>query len=130
MGEATQGALRAAGLLSRQYTLVATNVPYLTRGKQDEALRDFCEQHYPEAKNDLATVFLERCLEFCATGGTASLVLPQNWLFLTSYRKFREKLLKTRDMASDRTAGARRFRHDQWRGGEGYPHHPEPSAER
>ena len=47
----------------------------------------FCEQHYPEAKNDLATVFLERCLDFCATGGTASLVLPQNWLFLTSYRK-------------------------------------------
>ncbi len=27
-------------------------------------------------------------------GGTASIVLPQNWLFLTSYRKFREKLLQ------------------------------------
>ena len=39
-------------------------------------------------------MFLERCLELCAEGGTASLVLPQNWLFLTSYRKLREKLLK------------------------------------
>ena len=44
-------------------------------------------------------MFLERCLELCVEGGTASLVLPQNWLFLTSYRKLREKLLKSRDVA-------------------------------
>ena len=41
-------------------------------------------------------MFLERCLELCVEGGAASLVLPQNWLFLTGYRKLREKLLKTR----------------------------------
>ena len=90
-----QGMARAAELLADQYHWIITNVPYLTRGKQAEKLRAFCEQHYPAAKNDLATVFLERCLELCAEGGTASLVLPQNWLFLTSYRKLREKLLKT-----------------------------------
>lgn len=91
---AAQGLASAAALLGKQYTLVITNVPYLARGKQGDALREFCENHYPEAKNDLATVFLERCLGLCATGGTASIVLPQNWLFLTTYRKFREKLLK------------------------------------
>ncbi len=71
-----------------------TNVPYLARGKQDEPLRDFCEATFPEAKQDLAIVFLERCLEFCSTGVAASTVLPQNWLFLSSYKKLREKLLK------------------------------------
>ena len=91
---AAQGMARAAELLAGRYQLVITNVPYLARGKQSERLRTFCEQHYPAAKNDLATVFLERCLELCEGGGTASLVLPQNWLFLTSYRKLREKLLK------------------------------------
>ncbi len=91
---AAQGMARAAELLSGRYHWVITNVPYLARGKQDEKLRSFCAQHYPAAKNDLATVFLERCLELCAEGGTASLVLPQNWLFLTSYRKLRERLLK------------------------------------
>jgi len=91
---AAQGLASAAALLGKQYTLVITNVPYLARGKQGDALREFCEKHYPEAKNDLATVFLERCLGLCATGGTASIVLPQNWLFLTTYKKFREKLLK------------------------------------
>jgi len=89
-----QGLAKAAALMAGQYHLVITNVPYLARGRQDDTLRDFCEERYPEAKNDLATVFLERCLRFCAEGGTASVVLPQNWLFLTTYRKLREKLLK------------------------------------
>jgi hypothetical protein len=88
------GLAKAATLLAGRYQWVITNVPYLARGKQNERLRDFCEKHYPAAKNDLATVFLDRCLELCVEGGTSSIVLPQNWLFLTSYKKFREKLLK------------------------------------
>lgn len=93
-GIVAQGLTKAAELLSGQYTWVITNVPYLARGKQHDTLKDYCETYYPAGKNDLATVFLDRCLEFCVLGGTASVVLPQNWLFLTSYRKFREKLLQ------------------------------------
>lgn len=89
-----QGLAKAATLLADQYQWVITNVPYLARGKQSDRLRGFCERHYPEAKNDLATVFLDRCLELCVEGGTSSIVLPQNWLFLASYKKFRKKLLK------------------------------------
>ena len=92
---AAQGLAKAAELLVGRYHLVATNVPYLARGKQGEKLRRFCEQRYRAAKNDLATVFLERCLELCAEGGTTSVVLPQNWLFLASYKKLRERLLKS-----------------------------------
>ncbi len=94
MGVVAHGLAKVGELLMQEYTWVVTNVPYLARGKQCDTLRDYCETHYPEAKNDLATVFLDRCLELCKVGGTSSIVLPQNWLFLTSYRKFREKLLK------------------------------------
>ena len=90
-----QGIGKATELLGSSYHLVVTNVPYLARGKHEEGLRDFCERHYPTSKRDLATVFLERCLALCTDGGTTSLVLPQNWLFLTTYRKLREKLLNT-----------------------------------
>ena len=89
---AASGLAKAADLLGRRYHLVATNVPYLARGKQSERLKEFCAG-YPTGKKDLATVFLQRCLDLCAEGGAASLVLPQNWLFLTSYRKLREELL-------------------------------------
>lgn len=89
-----QGLAKAATLLGDRYHWVITNVPYLARGKQHPKLQQFCADYYPAAKNDLATVFLDRCLELCVEGGTTSNVLPQNWLFLTSYKKFREKLLQ------------------------------------
>ncbi|BDS30380.1 BREX-1 system adenine-specific DNA-methyltransferase PglX [Aeromonas caviae] len=90
---AAQGLALAAKLLAGSYHLVTTNVPYLGRGKQCAVLQDFCDEYYSEAKADLATVFLERCLDFNPQGGSSTIVLPQNWLFLTSYKKFREKLL-------------------------------------
>ena len=88
-GAAVEEVASAAQLLAGKYTLVATNVPYLGRGKQDDVLKEFCEIRYPDAKADLATVFLERCREFVTGKGTYALVTPQNWLFLTSYKKFR-----------------------------------------
>lgn len=89
-----RGLLEAARLLDARYHLVITNVPYLARGKQEQALKNFCEQHYPNAKNDLANVFLERCLELAlADGGVVQIVMPQNWLFLASYERQRELLL-------------------------------------
>jgi hypothetical protein len=91
-----RGLLDAAQLLEGRYHLVITNVPYLSRGKQSDALKDYCATHYPEAKNDLANVFLERCLELAHDRGqgVVQIVMPQNWLFLTSYKKQRESLLK------------------------------------
>ncbi len=92
-GLAAKGLLDATQILLNSYDLIITNVPYLARGKQEKKLLEHCENYFPAAKNDLATVFLDRCLQLCKKGGNASIVLPQNWLFLTSYKKFREKLL-------------------------------------
>jgi hypothetical protein len=93
-GVLAAGIARAGMLLARKYTLLITNVPYLARGKQAETLARFCLDYYPDAKGDLATVFLDRMLKCTAPGGAACSVIPQNWLFLTTYRKFRERLLK------------------------------------
>ena len=91
-----KGLLDAALLLDERYHLVVTNVPYLSRGKHHDALKAHCETQYPEAKNDLANVFLERCLELSRNqgAGVVQIVMPQNWLFMTSYRAQRESLLK------------------------------------
>ncbi|WP_233253668.1 BREX-1 system adenine-specific DNA-methyltransferase PglX [Limnohabitans sp. 2KL-1] len=90
------GLLDAARLLDDRYNLVITNVPYLARGKQNDTLKEYCETHYADAKNDLANVFLERCLELSQENGVGvvQIVMPQNWLFLGSYKKQRESLLK------------------------------------
>lgn len=90
-----QGLAKAATLLGDRYHWVITNVPYLLRNKQRGRLKEFSSEHYPKSKNDLATVFLERCLSLCVEGGVTSNVLPQNWLYLTNYKTLRKELLST-----------------------------------
>ncbi len=94
-GAAAEGVERAGMLLASQYTLVATNVPYLARGKQSQELREFIESVHPDAKTDLATAFVERCQSFTSHRGSYAMVTPLNWLFLTSYKKLRIRMLKT-----------------------------------
>ena len=93
LGVAAQGIAKAAELLADRYHLVITNVPFLVRSKQCEKLRVFSEKNYLEAKNDLATVFTQRCIQLCILGGSTAMVLPQNWLFQPSYLAFRKMLL-------------------------------------
>jgi type I restriction-modification system DNA methylase subunit len=91
---AAAGMVKAAELLAREYTLVVTNVPYLGRGKQCDALKRYCDKHHADAKADLATCFVDRCLAFCATGGMSALVTPSGWLSLKTYESLRRSLLK------------------------------------
>lgn len=109
-----QGLVKTANILSSQYAWVVTNVPYLTRNKQSETLRAFCDKYYPASRNDLATVFLEYSLNICSENGSSSIVLPQNWLFLTTYSKFREKLLKNYNWNLVARLGAKGFQTPMW----------------
>ena len=95
MAVTARGLAKAAEILAGKFTLVATNVPYLGRPKQDDVLMDYCERVHPEARADLATCFVERCLQFSSQKGTTALVTPQNWLFLDYYKILRKRLLQT-----------------------------------
>lgn len=101
---AASGMAKAARILAAPggYTLVVTNVPYLGRGSQSDLLKEFADEHDKEAKADLATIFVARMLRWVRRGqdggsaGTIAAVTPQNWLFLTSYKKLRKRLLEER----------------------------------
>jgi hypothetical protein len=91
---AAAGMVKAADMLAGDYTLVITNVPYLGTRKQGSVLKSFIEHEYPLGREDLATAFLQRCLGFTARDGTLALVIPQNFLFLASYRALRRECLR------------------------------------
>ncbi|HFI9374069.1 TPA: DNA methyltransferase [Vibrio parahaemolyticus] len=110
----TQGLVKVAEILSGNYQWVVTNVPYLSRSKQSKTLREFCEKYYLEASNDLATVFLERSLQQTSKSGVVSVVIPQNWLFLTTYKAFRDKLLKFSSWNFLCRLGAKGFQTPMW----------------
>ncbi len=103
------GSARAADLLTEGYTIVVTNVPYLERRGQSATLLRYIDTYHPAARFDLATAFVERARKLCSASGSAALVVPQNWLFLASYARLREWLLKTTTLASVVWLGAGAF---------------------
>ncbi len=88
---AAAGMVKAADLLTGEYTLVITNPPYLGRGLQGTIIREFGDRFAPEAKNNLATLFLVRVEGVLVTGGTLAFVTPQDWLFLPRFRTCRKR---------------------------------------
>ncbi|WP_353267985.1 N-6 DNA methylase [Gemmatimonas sp.] len=109
-----RGIAKAAELLSGQFTLVATNVPYLGRGKQCDALQFHCEREFPSSKSDLATCFIERSLKFASPGGSIAVVAPQNWLFLGSYKRLRASLLRSQKWEFVIRLGPKGFQTPMW----------------
>jgi hypothetical protein len=92
-GEGAREVARAAMLLAGSYTLVATNPPFLSRWGQTDLMVEFCELRFSLARTDLATCFILRSLELAGSSGGCSLVTPQSWMYLGSYRELRRGLL-------------------------------------
>lgn len=92
LGADATGIARAADFLSRQFTLTATNVPYLARRHQSEKLKQFSSSGFPFEAANLATTTVSR---FRALSGTLAVVSPQNWLYSSTYEKFRRTVIAT-----------------------------------
>ena len=108
-GVMAAGIAKAGQLLAKKYTLQITNVPYLSRGKQDVKMANYCESNFNNSKGDLATVFYEKMIKSCSIGGIACCVMPQNWLTLTSYKNFRKDLIDRKKWSFVARLGAKCF---------------------
>lgn len=93
LGAEAIGLMRATSILTRSYTLVVTNPPFLTRQKQTERIRSFLDSNNFLGSADLATAFSERCRAFVDGSGTIGLVGPLGAFFQPAYRKLREARL-------------------------------------
>lgn len=106
---AAQGLALAAKLLAGSYHWVATNPPYKTKGELNMFLQSFIEDNYPLGKSALETVFISRCKNLLLPSGDLALVLPQNWLFLSSYKDLRLQFLKKGEIRLIAWLGDRAF---------------------
>ena len=57
MAVTARGLAKAAEILAGQFTLVATNVPYLGRGDKTELLKGYSERAYPKGERPAHIVF-------------------------------------------------------------------------
>jgi hypothetical protein len=88
-----QGVAKAAEILARQFTLVATNVPFKEAKQLVAPLQEHIETHFKDGRISLATAFLLRIRQFLKAGATAAVVTPHEWLFLKTYKPTRESML-------------------------------------
>lgn len=90
-----KGLSYSAKLLSQKFYFVFTNPPFLGLERQNSVLEEYVKHRFPFAKRELALCMLERIQDFLTENGTSTLVLPGEWTFVRSNRKFRKKLLET-----------------------------------
>lgn len=90
---AARGMADALSVLGGRYALIATNVPFLGRGKQVDALKAHIERQESEARADLATAMMSRAMRLLSAHGTLAAVSPQSWLYLSGYKRLRAQLL-------------------------------------
>ena len=85
--------IRVAQVLAQQYDVVVTNPPYMGSSNMDVRLSEFVKKHYPDSKNDLFAVFIERCGQMTGKNRYQAMITQHAWMFLSSFEKLRAKLL-------------------------------------
>lgn len=95
LGADAAGLARAADYLSRGYTLLATNVPYLARRHQAPKLKDYFSRYFNSSAANLATTLIARFASDSTSKVTLGVVSPQNWLYAGTYEQFRREILRS-----------------------------------
>ena len=101
--------MKVAKVLIQKYEVVVTNPPYLPVSNCETTLQKFIKKNYPDSKTDLFAVFMEKCKAMLIRNGLQAMINMHSWMFLSSYEKLREKLLKTTTIINMAHLGARAF---------------------
>lgn len=89
-----------ARMLVQKYDVVVTNPPYMGSSGMNARLSDFVKQNYPDTKSDMSTVCMERTINMCNAHGYMAMINIPVWMFLSSYEKLREKMLRENTIVS------------------------------
>ena len=79
-------------ILSQKYHVTTTNPPYLS--EMNANLQKFVKKQFPNSKNDLCTVFIEKCCTLTVPYGYVGMITQNAFMFLSRYEKLRNDILK------------------------------------
>ena len=89
-----------ARMLVQKYDVVVTNPPYMGSSGMNAKLSDYVKKYYPDTKSDMSTVCMERTINMCNEYGYMAMINIPVWMFLSSYEKLREKMLRENTIVS------------------------------
>lgn len=88
--ESLEPILKEARTLAQKYDVVITNPPYMAPSPRQKS---FVESFFPRTKDDLYTVFMEKCNEMSKKYGFSSLINQQSWMYLVTFETTRYYIL-------------------------------------
>ena len=94
VGERLPGLVKQAQIMGQKYDAVVTNPPYMGSSNMSVNLLNFVKQNYPDSKSDLFAIMIEKCSKQINTNGYIAMITQHVWMFQSSFKKLREKLLK------------------------------------
>lgn len=89
---------RQAKVLAAKYPVVCTNPPYLN--KIEGRLKAFVTENYKDYSGDLFSVFTYRNLMFCKQDGYCGYMTPFVWMFIKTYEKLREFIIRNKSITT------------------------------
>lgn len=96
-------------IISKKYHIVCTNPPYLTVSDSSSKLQTYVKANYPDSKTDLFAVFIESCKKMLVKNGLQAMITMHAWMFLSSYKDLREKILDNNIIINMIHLGSRAF---------------------
>ncbi|MGE9948381.1 BREX-1 system adenine-specific DNA-methyltransferase PglX [Coprococcus catus] len=76
--------------MAQKYWVAITNPPYLNAKNMTQKASDYIGKKYPQTKNDLFTVFIEKNLDSLYDFGLTGMITQQAWMFQSSYEPVRQ----------------------------------------
>jgi len=72
-------------------------------------VKKFTKDNFPDAKSDLFACFIERGCRMAEDAGRCAMVTMHSWMFLSSFEKLRQRLLREKTIGTMAHLGARAF---------------------
>lgn len=93
-------ALKQADYLSSKYHVVVANPPYMGGKGMNGLLAKWLKDNYVDVKSDLFSAFIVRNTLLTLPSGLLGFMTPFVWMFISSYEKLREFILKQKTLTS------------------------------
>lgn len=92
--------VQQAELLAAQYHAVVANPPYMGIGGMNALVKDYLQHRFKGYEKDLFIAFIHRNLSLAKRHGRLGFMSPFVWMFITSHRQLRSRLIDEETITS------------------------------
>lgn len=85
--------IKQTKIMNQKYDIIVTNPPYMGSRGMNKELSSYVRKHYFDSKADLFAAFME-INQYKKENGIYAAINQHSWMFLSSYEKLRDKIVR------------------------------------